>query len=274
MDLMFQNTLKVADKVLHMARNDVLHPSILLYGHAGVGKSTAIENIIKKILCVISLVSPDLMIVRDKKALDGAEKKTRGISVDEVRQAIDFSNTSSVGARKILAFDGIDKMSNSAVNSVLKLVEEPPKGLYIFLVTRNLYALPKTLLSRCMKFFVEKPDFDDFKKFFPDFSDDLINYLYRACEGNINIIKPFLEDCNDNLIQKILQKEVSLADLKDCPDSCFDVIMKVVLFEIKTKAESDPSFIKKFELIQEHYSKIEKYSLNKGNVIFTLSQLT
>jgi DNA polymerase III delta prime subunit len=264
------NIEKVINKIL--LKNKIVHSSILIYGTSGVGKSSIVQIIITTLFGSFS--SSDLMIISDKNDLDGVMKKNRSISIDEVRKAIEFSTTSSTGEYKILVFDGIDSMSISAVNSILKLVEEPLPGLYIFLITRNLYKIPKTLRSRCMKFFVEKPSLEDFKELFPAHPEELITYLYHVCDGDINTVSSFLETSDDALIEKVFNQEVSLEKLPEVKDESLDVIIKIILFEIKNNAIVNKSFIEKYNVITDRYKKIVNYNLSKTNVIFALSQLT
>jgi DNA polymerase-3 subunit delta' len=269
-----QNVEKVINKIFltKETTKEIIHTSILIYGSSGVGKTSVVQSIITTLFG--SPVSPDLMIVSDRNDLDGVAKKNRSISIDEVRQAIEFSTTSPTGKYKILVFDGIDNMSISAINSILKLVEEPLPGLYIFLVARNLYRIPKTLRSRCMKFFVEKPSLQDFKELFPAHPEDLITYLYHVCEGDINAVSSFLEASDDVLIEKVFNQEISLEILPEVKDESLDIIIKIILFEMKNNAIIDSSFIAKYEEMIDKYRKISKYNLSKTNVVFALSQLT
>ena len=46
---------------------------------------------------------------------------------------------------------GVEKMNSQAANSFLKILEEPPKNTYFFLIAENTELVLPTLLSRCQQ---------------------------------------------------------------------------------------------------------------------------
>ena len=53
------------------------------------------------------------------------------------------------GEKKVMVIFGIEKLSESASNKLLKLIEEPPQNSYFFLVSEHIELLLPTLVSRC-----------------------------------------------------------------------------------------------------------------------------
>ncbi|MGA0805550.1 MAG: DNA polymerase III subunit delta' [Pseudohongiellaceae bacterium] len=85
----------------------------------------------------------------------------RMIIVDQIRDAIDFaSNTSQRGGRKILCIDPAEAMNLSAANALLKLLEEPPAGTLLFLLSQQPGLLLATLRSRCQQLKLSLPPRD------------------------------------------------------------------------------------------------------------------
>jgi DNA polymerase III gamma/tau subunit len=276
MELKFENTLKIEQKILDNFNRNILSNAILFYGSSGVGKSTLVEHLCKKILNRESLVSPDLLVVNDA---------SKSIGIEDVRNAIEFSNMSSVNENKILVLDGIDNMSIAAINATLKLLEEAPIGLYIFLITTNLYMLPQTLRSRCMQFYVEKPSNEDFVNYINvklsshEISRNCIDYLYNVCEGNLTLVYRFLSKVSSEMVSILSQDTIDSANLieilEKTSDDNFEVGIKIILFEIlrtviNTEYYMRDKLIKKFEFIRSEYNKISQYSLSKANVVFTI----
>lgn len=60
--------------------------------------------------------------------------------------------------RRIIIIEKFDTLNRFAVNSLLKLLEEPNSGLYILLLTRNIGEIYATIRSRCSLFCFESPN--------------------------------------------------------------------------------------------------------------------
>lgn len=62
-----------------------------------------------------------------------------------------MSLKSHSGGNKVMIIFGVDKLSESASNKLLKLLEEPPKKSFFLLVAEQVGGLLPTLLSRCQE---------------------------------------------------------------------------------------------------------------------------
>ena len=75
------------------------------------------------------------------------------ISVSQARELKDkVSNVSWVGDKKVAVIDGAEYLSPSAANALLKILEEPTKGSYFFLLSLSEQLLLPTNRSRCQIF--------------------------------------------------------------------------------------------------------------------------
>jgi hypothetical protein len=82
--------------------------------------------------------------------MDGNDKLTHGIQ--SVRTFIShFQKTPSRSDSTIGVIYAVDKLTDAAMNALLKTMEELKLHQFIWLVTDNPSRLPKTLLSRCQK---------------------------------------------------------------------------------------------------------------------------
>jgi DNA polymerase-3 subunit delta' len=78
-----------------------------------------------------------------------AENKQFNINVLEVQDIIDFAGMKSYqGEEKFLVIWMADFLGQDG-NRLLKMIEEPPDGMYIFLLARHREAIINTILSRC-----------------------------------------------------------------------------------------------------------------------------
>ena len=79
--------------------------------------------------------------------------KTSAISVGQVRAIRDWCATSSMdGQRKLVIIEGLENALGSAVNALLKTLEEPPRDTFFVIISANPGRLLATILSRVRKF--------------------------------------------------------------------------------------------------------------------------
>ncbi len=91
---------------------------------------------------------------RDRKAKPG-----QIISIDQIRLLIDrFATHSHISANRVALILPADAMNINAANALLKLLEEPPSGALLVLVTAEPDRLPATIRSRCMGHVMATPD--------------------------------------------------------------------------------------------------------------------
>lgn len=86
-----------------------------------------------------------------KKREDGQEYRTkRSIPIDEIRQLQHRLTTRpTLGSRRAVIIDPADDLEKSAINALLKSLEEPPVGTYFLLVAHRPGRLLPTIRSRC-----------------------------------------------------------------------------------------------------------------------------
>lgn len=70
------------------------------------------------------------------------------IPINQVRKAVYWAHTTGQGRAKIAIIESADRMLDSARNALLKILEEPPRGVYFILTSQRRGAIIPTLLSR------------------------------------------------------------------------------------------------------------------------------
>ena len=94
------------------------------------------------------------------------EGRSSLISINQIREAIDFlSTTSRVGDRKLVLIKEADKLSIPASQALLKVLEEPPTDKHLLLTTTNSAVLLPTIRSRCQKFVVQNGSMEQVNEF-------------------------------------------------------------------------------------------------------------
>lgn len=88
----------------------------------------------------------DAIVADVRKVVAGIGSENVPIHV--VRALSYWSHLASAGERKIAIIEGADRMHEGSRNALLKLLEEPPAGVYVVLISTNKQAIIPTILSR------------------------------------------------------------------------------------------------------------------------------
>ena len=188
--MLFGQDAAVATLVTAM-RSGHMHHAWILSGPAGVGKCTAALECARLLLDaeageedvaafrapresrVAELIDvaahPDLHVISKERAEDSSirevrERKQTNIPLDLLRELMlggtvaDGKNFESpvwkgayLGHHKVFVIDEADLLDQYGQNALLKTLEEPPPGTYIFLVTTQEERLLPTIRSRCQR---------------------------------------------------------------------------------------------------------------------------
>lgn len=126
-----------------LKQNKIKH-GYLFNGPKGIGKTTLARIFASKLNHLDT--NPEAAI--DIIELDAASNT----GIDNIRQLIDSSKTPPInGNYKIYIIDEVHMLSKSAMNALLKTLEEPPEYLVFLLATTNPEKLLPTVLSRLTK---------------------------------------------------------------------------------------------------------------------------
>ena len=213
-------------------KNYSLSNSIIIHGEKGIGKQTFVFNLIKEFISFsvkgsnlshhFNLINnnshPNIRyLCRDYDTKTNKEKKF--ISIDQVRKLHHFFYESSLdGLNKFIIIDSADDLNHSSANSLLKLLEEPKKNIFIFLISHQFSSILSTIRSRCLKIRFHKHDFTTFSKIITDkledIEDDMIKFLFDISNGSPGIALELqnyeiLEFYNEILIFLVNNKSIS-----------------------------------------------------------------
>ncbi len=160
-----------AEATLHTAwRSGRMPHAWILSGERGIGKATLCYRFARTLLGEgaarrIAIGShADLLVVEPAFDTKKDEAK-REITADQAREILTFlSLTAGEGGVRIAIVDSADELNANAANAILKIVEEPPAGALLFLVSHNPGSLLPTLRSRCRSLKMPPPSEEDFRQ--------------------------------------------------------------------------------------------------------------
>jgi len=143
-------------------------PNVFLFtGQYGSGKTTTARLVTAMLNCEKGVtIEPCGQCMYCKKIQNGASIDIQEIDaaanrgIDKIRALIEFARYGASEMRyKVIILDECHQLTEEANNSLLKLLEEPPSNMYIFLCTTEPRQVLPTIHSRCQRY--------DFKKLLP-----------------------------------------------------------------------------------------------------------
>lgn len=172
--------------------------SFILTGIRGVGKTTTARIIAKALNCVGKdgnggpTVSPCGVCIHCQSIIEDRHQDVLEMDaashtgVNDIREVIDNSRYKPIMARyKIYIIDEVHMLSNSAFNSLLKTLEEPPMHVKFVFATTEIRKIPITILSRCQRFDLKCVET---KKLFQHFQNVLRQEGFEADNDAIKLI--------------------------------------------------------------------------------------
>jgi len=145
--------------------------AVLLTGVSGLGKKQLASKMAESLLCLAADKQfnacgvchscqimqagnhPDHLTIRSEEA-------GKSIKIDQIRALKEKQSlTPSVANWKTVVIESADLMTNSAANSLLKLLEEPQNNTILILTTNAVHRLPVTIRSRCQQMHLSTPDY-------------------------------------------------------------------------------------------------------------------
>ena len=132
----------VIDSINNRKLNDSFSHANLIVGNDGIGKSI-----------IAKYISNQIIEGRDNADSIDIVKyypSSSSFGVDDVRNIINEVNKKPYESdKKVLILYRCDKLTTQAQNALLKTIEEPPKGVYLILLSDSLEVILDTIKSRC-----------------------------------------------------------------------------------------------------------------------------
>lgn len=138
-------------------------PGLLFYGPEGVGKKLLALKVAQSFLCLEPLTTGEACgkCKACRAFLAGGHpdfihisqlKEGKDILIDQIKYVAKQSETApQVSKYKVCIIEGADFMNKFGANSILKLIEEPPKYWLFILIATNRNRILPTILSRVIQ---------------------------------------------------------------------------------------------------------------------------
>ncbi|MDO8260337.1 MAG: DNA polymerase III subunit gamma/tau, partial [Candidatus Magasanikbacteria bacterium] len=206
-----------------ISANNISH-AYLFSGPRGSGKTTTARVFAKAINCLPAMPAHAGQAGQDRSSFEPCNKCNSCLEimaqksidlieidaashtgVDDVRALIDGIRFSPVSSKyKVFIIDECHQLSKSAVNALLKTLEEPPSHAVFILATTEIHKMIPTIISRCQRF--------DFKRL--KIAEIIKKLEFISKKENVK-----LEDSALSLIA--LNSRGSFRDAESLLDECF-----------------------------------------------------
>ncbi|MEG2814228.1 MAG: DNA polymerase III subunit, partial [Oscillospiraceae bacterium] len=231
--------------------NHLCH-SYLFLGDEGIGKFTVAINLAAAILCknptdgkpcfnctsckkILSDNHPDLTVIEGTGSANSIHIETiRAIRTDAYLQP-------NESLCKIFIIKNAEEMSISAFNSLLKVLEEPPKSALFILTAKSKDSLPSTIISRCIPFTM-----------YPFSNDEISNAIMNLQEDfSTEQINNAVEQSN-GIIGRAMKILTTNDDVSEIKDGIINGLVSLNEYEIlKSLSNVKKDKILMVELLQE-----------------------
>ncbi|MGJ4729810.1 DNA polymerase III subunit delta' [Luteimonas sp. SDU101] len=144
--------------------------ALLICGPARLGKRLVAERLAAHLLgqhgaraghLIEAGTHPDFHVVTLQPNREGTRLRTE-IVIEQIRELSEkLSLTPQYGAVQVAIVDPADAINTSAANALLKTLEEPQPGRYLWLLASNPARLPATIRSRCQRLEFRLPPRDE-----------------------------------------------------------------------------------------------------------------
>ena len=169
----------------------------LFTGPPGSGRSNAAIAFAAALVCKDGGCSncPDCMAAITNSHADVELIKTEGLSIkiDEVRELIIRASWApSVAAWRVVVIEDADRLTDSAANALLKVIEEPGLRTVWLLCAPTLTDVLPTIRSRCRHLPLHTPSVKAVAKLLIErdhISNELADFAARTSQGHIGIAK-------------------------------------------------------------------------------------
>ena len=258
--------------------NEISHAHIIV-GEDGIGKSKIASEFAKNILGK----------TKDKDYIDIVKFRAKKASfgVEEVREVINEINKKPYEGDKkvIIIYDG-NKITVQAQNTLLKIIEEPPKGVFIILLCESLELILDTIKSRCQIYKLSILTDEEIRLYIKNindesFSQEEVNAAVAYSEGVPGKAEAFLRDSSlkelRNLLvdllflitkgnsKKLLDFEEKLNSFKHKKDEILNILSSLV---------RDVIIYKEIDDVESLINKDEVQSIKKLAIEMSYKKLT
>ena len=283
----FENLFHDFDKLF---KKNKLPNTILLSGSKGIGKATFVFHFSNYLFSKnedLSYSLKDFKIVDKNKSYNlvknnlhtnfyflKSKNSNDKVKVDQVRGLLNFANKSSFSKDlKIILIDNAELLNKNSANALLKIIEEPNKNTYFFIIQNNSANFLNTIKSRCVEFKVSFT-IEDKIEIFRNLSNQ-----YSLEFNEINSIENLHYETHGNLLKYSLGiLDYNLMSQSDNLKNIYSLIKNIENEKASDKFTFLQYFVEKFYKDicyknMDNFNKFNTYVYNYKKIIHQINNM-
>ncbi len=232
-----QDTIKAQLKGMFLSKK--IPNAMLFNGPRGTGKTTVARIVARTLNCEKGGVEPCGECENCRNILNGTSMDVVELDaasnnkVEDVRNIIEKAQYLGSSPYKVFILDEVHMFSQGAWNALLKIIEEPPKGVIFIMCTTEEHKVPKTIVSRSRRFMFETISFETILEYLISvcnehrkaYDIDALRLIATASEGGmrdaLSIMEPFFD--SDSLTVQVVADTLGVTP----DDAIFDILEAV-----------------------------------------------
>jgi DNA polymerase-3 subunit gamma/tau len=263
---------KVVKILKAMIEKDKISNGYLFCGDRGLGKTTLAKIFSKAVNCesdekIPCNECPSCIAINEGRSMDVIEldaASNRG--VDTVRdKIINKVNFKPHGKKLVFIIDECHMFTTEAWNALLKTLEEPPEYCVFIFCTTNPEKMPKTILSRVLRFDLKNMTNEDIvnrlkyiaKKEKIHITNDALFSIARYAKGGMRDSISALDQVSsfaDKIDSKMVVDVLGLID----DDICFDILDSILSKDVSKSIEIVNSVVNAGKSIDDLFDGLSK----------------
>ena len=177
-------------------------------------------------------------------------------TVSILRQDLDnlikeMQKSSQIGNNRVFIIVGVERISNSISNVLLKFLEDGNPNVYGFLITKDINKVSNTIISRCQRL---------------DFIHKDIEFL----DSEKDIVIDFIDGIMRNKEKELIEDHSNIFENKPSTKKYFNIIEEILVEELKQRYNGKTTYFKEIEietiesiiLVTDKLSKLIENNIN------------
>lgn len=202
----------ISSTLSRQIKNNAIGHAYLFFGPRGTGKTSTARIFAKTVNCLNPKEVDGILISCEECVscqsfntdeidileLDAASNR----GIEDARLLKDKVYTQPISHRyKVIILDEAHMLTREAVNSLLKIIEEPPEYIIFIFCTTEFHKIPITISSRCQRFKFSLASVDDItdklksiiKQEGKDIAEDKLRIIAKLAKGSFRDSESLLE---------------------------------------------------------------------------------